>query len=137
MTQEQVDFLKTWANRPDPMKRPAAYPKQITENPERIKKAQEHIANANFMMRYWMKHIEWVRISPRGSVVGFSCPFFDTDTRLCTAYEKRPPICSGFPWYGKDPAEQAANPMTRPSERCSYWEDVPVIMRPTNYKGSE
>lgn len=33
----------------------------------------------------------------------FSCDAFDTDTRLCTAHEDRPPVCRDYPWYGREP----------------------------------
>lgn len=31
------------------------------------------------------------------------CDRFDPDTRLCAAHSERPPICSGYPWYGRAP----------------------------------
>lgn len=31
------------------------------------------------------------------------CAKFDPHGRTCTAYGDRPPICSGYPWYGDDP----------------------------------
>lgn len=31
----------------------------------------------------------------------YECRNFDRVTRRCTAYEDRPPVCSGFPHYGK------------------------------------
>jgi Fe-S-cluster containining protein len=57
------------------------------------------------------------------------CDVFDAETRLCTAHDDRPPVCSGFPYYGKDPtAERLAG--SSASLRCSYWADVPAEQRP-------
>ncbi|MBU6427443.1 MAG: YkgJ family cysteine cluster protein [Cyanobacteria bacterium REEB65] len=33
----------------------------------------------------------------------YECRNFDPLTRLCLRYDDRPPVCSGFPWYGKPP----------------------------------
>jgi Fe-S-cluster containining protein len=49
------------------------------------------------------------------------CDYFDKDTRLCTAHDKRPPVCSGFPWYGKEPTIEAGADL---SPACSYNADV-------------
>jgi len=38
-----------------------------------------------------------IRDSPRGSAI-YNCRNFDPATRLCTAYEKRPPMCSTYPY---------------------------------------
>lgn len=70
------------------------------------------------------------------------CDAFDHDTRLCTAHTDRPPICSGFPWYGLDPAT-AVREMTRPvpyarahgtvgggSVGCSFITDLPADLTP-------
>jgi Fe-S-cluster containining protein len=54
------------------------------------------------------------------------CDMFDTTTRLCTAYEGRPPVCSGFPWYGE--AQTPEHIAVLPS-RCSYALDVLVASR--------
>lgn len=50
-----------------------------------------------------------------------TCDQFDPDTRACLAYENRPPICSGFPWYGREPAAEARN---LPNV-CAFHDDVP------------
>lgn len=49
------------------------------------------------------------------------CNAFDYATRQCTAYENRPAVCKGFPWYG-DKAKK--EPLWR-LFRCGYWGDVP------------
>jgi Fe-S-cluster containining protein len=36
----------------------------------------------------------------------YSCDQFDPESRRCTAYADRPPMCRDYPWYG-DPADPA------------------------------
>jgi hypothetical protein len=50
----------------------------------------------------------------------WSCAFFDTVHRTCKAHDKRPPVCSQYPWYGKDP-----HPGKIDVGRCSYLLDLP------------
>jgi len=51
----------------------------------------------------------------------YTCSAFDTTTRRCSAHETRPPICRGYPWYGREP--RAADPVL--PARCSHHADVP------------
>jgi Fe-S-cluster containining protein len=137
MTMPQVEFFKTWANRPDPERRPRAFPDWVSETPENTEKVREHIANANFMMRHWIPNVEVVRQHDfADDEVAFNCPFFNTNTRLCEAYEKRPPICSGYPWYDQDPEEMVRHEEHRPPVECSYWVDVPLRLRPKGWKAT-
>jgi len=49
----------------------------------------------------------------------YRCDVFDPHTRTCTAYADRPPICSGYPWYGAQPdRERVLDPW------CAYQADV-------------
>jgi Fe-S-cluster containining protein len=57
----------------------------------------------------------------------YECLDFDPVARACTAYDRRPPICHGYPWYGRAPA-----PVTLPL-RCSFWADVPAAHRPPEW----
>lgn len=63
-------------------------------------------------------------------LIAFECRHFDKDSRLCTAHDQRPPVCSGFPWYDRPPLTAGLMP---PSIRCSYWEDVAVEIRPKGW----
>ncbi len=59
----------------------------------------------------------------------YSCRAFDPETRLCTAHELRPPICSGFPWYDEAPKRNATIP-----PQCEFNRDVgrePVMVEIT------
>jgi Fe-S-cluster containining protein len=51
------------------------------------------------------------------------CDQFDKATRLCTAHDSRPPICSGYPWYSADPN---VNLVLDPT--CSFQADVRTML---------
>lgn len=34
----------------------------------------------------------------------YSCQNYDKETRMCKIHDHRPPICSGYPWYGGNPS---------------------------------
>lgn len=48
----------------------------------------------------------------------YECKHYDPATKQCGNYENRPPICSGYPWYG----QQVDNSKALPSE-CSFRAD--------------
>lgn len=53
------------------------------------------------------------------------CDQFDRATRSCGAHDNRPQVCSGFPWYGREPHSAEAQPCASSlSPRCSYNADV-------------
>lgn len=54
----------------------------------------------------------------------YKCLKFDIDKRECGAYTDRPPVCSGYPWYNKDPDDTMGLPI-----RCSFREDIPIEIR--------
>lgn len=136
MTMQQVQFLRNWANRPDPEETPANLPNFAINTREALAKAREHIANGTFMERHWIFNIRWVRRMATGfEYVGFNCPFFNEETKACGNYENRPPICRGYPFYGREPEDIARAPraLQMPLE-CSYWADVPLKARPEGWK---
>ena len=63
----------------------------------------------------------------------YLCSNFDVDTRRCSAYDDRPPVCAGYPHYGKPPRADAVPAL--PPE-CSFnvdyglpvadWQPVPL-----------
>lgn len=57
----------------------------------------------------------------------YRCLKFDEVNRVCTAHDERPPMCSGYPWYGREPDPGSIN---RDETRCSYWLDVDPEERP-------
>lgn len=57
------------------------------------------------------------------------CDQFDRNTRSCGAHDNRPQVCSGFPWYGRDPHSDDAQPCASSlSPRCSYNADVRTML---------
>lgn len=77
--------------------------------------------DAQFIRAHWTQTGE--RLDSEGKLRGgiYACDMFDSEARLCTAYEDRPPICVGFPWYGEDPDLERVKKL--PS-RCSFRVDV-------------
>jgi Fe-S-cluster containining protein len=57
--------------------------------------------------------------------VFFRCRHFDPESRACTAYEARPPVCRGFPWYDRPPSEHALLPPA-----CAFRDEL-VQLGPT------
>lgn len=56
-----------------------------------------------------------------------TCDMWDKETRLCTAHENRPAVCSDYPWYNNDPGQLGSDPYL--SKNCSFWVDVPVSIK--------
>jgi Fe-S-cluster containining protein len=79
-------------------------------------------------LRFIAEHM--TEIGNTGGVVSFECSFFDKGTRQCTAYDKRPPMCSGYPWYGNEPADKIAKNPHQCPDQCSFLLDVPPSSRP-------
>lgn len=57
----------------------------------------------------------------------YSCDAFDQVTRLCMAHDERPPVCSGYPWYGTEPDDVHISAL---GGQCSYLLDVAPDRRP-------
>ena len=55
---------------------------------------------------------------PDGSA-SFACSFFDPASRTCQAYDLRPKVCSGYPWYDREPVDDG-----RLNPACSFNEDI-------------
>jgi Fe-S-cluster containining protein len=86
------------------------------------------VANGKFAARWWFgNHTEHASEDGRQWVT-IQCPFFNRVLRRCEAYDARPPICSGYPWYNFDVETAIKERPLHPE--CSYWEDVPVTLRP-------
>lgn len=75
--------------------------------------------NADFLTEHWHP----VEDKPDAH----SCDAFDSVHRRCTVYEARPPVCSGYPWYGEEPTPSR---ITRTGSRCSYLLDLSPADRP-------
>ena len=45
------------------------------------------------------------------------------------AHDERPPLCSDYPWYGREPGTgEKGLPL-----RCSFWADYPAERRPAEW----
>jgi len=54
-----------------------------------------------------------------------ACDQFDPKTRECLAHDDRPDLCSGFPWYGRDPGSPGRTQIAQVlPPQCSYTADV-------------
>ena len=73
--------------------------------------------NDVFITQYWHPLSAWTEED--GVWLAVRCDAFDPETRLCTAGESRPPVCSGYPWYGERPV-----PGKIPYLHCSYQADL-------------
>lgn len=78
----------------------------------------------------WEKHQyeflrdHWTVLSHDESCV-VRCDRFDPATRECLAYDDRPDICSGYPWYGHDPLSRMNKDVRQVlPPQCSYTADV-------------
>lgn len=53
------------------------------------------------------------------------CDQYDPSSRSCLAQESKPDICSGFPWYGREPrSDAAADVAAALLPQCSFNADV-------------
>lgn len=49
----------------------------------------------------------------------YRCDLYDPETRRCTDFENRPPMCRGYPWFDDPPDKRKNLPPT-----CSFREDI-------------
>lgn len=82
------------------------------------------VANANLVLNHWH------RVGGGGRRTRWTCDLLDPETRLCTAHDVRPQICTDFPYYQNATLDPAT--IHLPLE-CSYWADVPEELRPTEW----
>lgn len=82
--------------------------------------------NAEFMRDHW-RTIDVNTDEDAITTFIAQCDAFDATTRLCTAHDARPPVCSAYPWYGRPPEdnEGRASVAAALSPRCSFNADVP------------
>lgn len=75
---------------------------------------------------FYLEH--WTVIGEPGegeSQYKVACDQFNPATRECTAHEDRPAICSGFPWYGRDPMRPVSGAVREwLVPQCSFNADV-------------
>lgn len=92
---------------------------------ERYDPRGDRRVNADFITEHWHEVTEEL---DGGRDTYFTCDQFDAETRLCLARDTRPPVCSGYPWYGRGPE---SGRITKEGSRCSFLLDLPPEDRPT------
>lgn len=80
-----------------------------------------------FILKHWTKSAAEDDPAASDAWPTWSCDKFDPVHALCTAHEDRPPVCSGYPWYGKEPGPERAAKLYN---CCSYLADLPPGDRP-------
>lgn len=87
--------------------------------------AGRYMRDATFIRRWMEPTGEVERVGSEVRQV-WRCLKFDPVERLCTAHDERPEMCSGYPWYGREPGVGGM-----PHEKhCSYLLDLPPDQRP-------
>lgn len=83
---------------------------------------------ALFINKWWRRisRAKYASVHPEAAQTAshffYECLKFDPVSRLCTAHDERPPICSNYPWYGRSPLAMDHHGIPA---RCSFWTDVP------------
>ena len=98
--------------------------KKMREDPE-----LSIMESPKFILKHWRrisKKEAQRRLPGIGShQVYYECLKYDSENKLCTAHDEKPPVCRDFPWYGKDPT-----PLGIYLPKCSFWNDVPQDLWP-------
>jgi Fe-S-cluster containining protein len=124
---ERIAYLMAFYHRGNPEETPEAFPELDLADPAVMEQAKVHYHNARYVVEHWTDRT----IDPDG-VVSLKCPFYDKYTGACKNYDDRPPICSGFPWYGEPVGVVTTTRQLPPA--CGYWLDVPFTERPPGWR---
>jgi Fe-S-cluster containining protein len=94
------------------------WPAWVRRGWKRPEEAERIWLEARFIFDHWHLNVD---------AETYGCDVFDEATRSCGDYENRPPVCRGYPWYGKPPSMVYLHP------DCSFRADqpprVPVSLR--------
>jgi len=99
-------------------------PERFVEMAEAEQAAPDHPFNdsATFIVAHW----DPVKGPGSQGHYGYRCRRYDAEHHLCTAWDDRPQVCRGFPWYDGEPG---ATDKQLVHKQCSYWLDVPPERR--------
>jgi Fe-S-cluster containining protein len=108
----------------DPQERAAARLRDA-ENGDEI--GVHNRRNYEFMLEHWRVTRPIVSGEYLTDSFEVECDQFDRETRTCHAQDNKPPICDGYPWYGRDEDDhEGRQPVAdQLSPRCSFNADVP------------
>lgn len=82
------------------------------------------VQDVAFVEQHWTENV----VGKPGERSLWSCDAFDSETRICTAYDDRPPVCQNYPWY--EGRQHAAEHAGRLPPRCSFRADFPEVDQP-------
>jgi Fe-S-cluster containining protein len=101
----------------DPQERAA----ELLADPET---GPNNLRNAEWMRDHWSV-VDTYEDDEGDLVRRVRCDAYDPVNRLCGAHEQRPPVCSDFPWYGRDPNGEASRDIAAAlPPQCSFNADV-------------
>jgi Fe-S-cluster containining protein len=99
----------------------------------RLKGRKDKSPGALFILKHWRRiSIERARgrglqIDPKdgafrkvASRAYYECEYFDRESRLCSIHDRKPEMCSRFPFYEGD---DTINPLVRDWPNCVYGEN--------------
>lgn len=117
-----------WEKGPDPTKSLVEFEEWLrkdegwgTESLETMLRVRkEAVENYAFVKTHWVSRNS---TPPEDGHENWNCTMFDTETRMCNAHEDRPPVCSGYPWYGHKPKRDADL-----SPQCSFNADIKTML---------
>jgi Fe-S-cluster containining protein len=105
------------------------YPITTRWTKKRLAEASTDAHDKAFVRRFWRRisRAQALAIRPELPFVPgecyYRCEAFDPGTCGCSAHNRRPPICSNFPWYDDGDDRQQLRIADLPL--CSYWHDIP------------
>lgn len=120
-----LEYLKNavdkWRAGPDPTTNLIEFSEWVNDDLESMLRSRRNaIANYEFVKDNWVSRNE---SPPEDGHENWNCTRFDTETRMCNAHSDRPPVCSGYPWYGRKPFEDADL-----SPQCSFNADIKIML---------
>jgi Fe-S-cluster containining protein len=72
------------------------------------------------LRKWWDARFIWEHWHLNLDAETYGCDVFDEGTRRCTDHANRPPVCRGYPWYGRAPDMTFLHPA------CSFRADQPT-----------
>ena len=80
--------------------------------------------DADWILKHFKRisRVEAIRKRSTHSGYFYKCDAFDPEKNICTMYAERPRMCREFPWYEREPVEEAI--YCYPN--CSYHADLEV-----------
>jgi len=100
---------------------PSRFEEYIDMTGDDLEKYAVNIKTANFV------YDNWTVTKVRKDEATYECLAYDRLTRSCTAHDSRPPVCSEYPWYDKNPDKNSASGKSM-HNLCGYMEDIRTVL---------